>query len=57
MCDKPYDLNTDGVVDLSDVSIVINQLGAGGDNLPADFNCDQIIDLSDFSMLISSMGK
>ncbi len=57
MCDKPYDLNTDGVVDLSDVSIVINQLGTSGDNLPADFNCDQIIDLSDFSMLISSMGK
>ncbi len=56
-CDKSYDLDDSGLVDLSDVSILISALGQTGSGLPEDLNCDQIVDLSDFSLLITKLGE
>lgn len=55
-CNKSSDFNSDGLTDLSDVSIMIVKMGQSGDNLPEDLNCDDLIDLSDLSILISQLG-
>jgi len=39
---KPYDVNNDGVINLSDLSMAVSSFGKIGDNLIADVNKDPI---------------
>jgi hypothetical protein len=50
------DLNNDGLVDISDYSILVLQLMQTGVNLRADLNNDGIVDISDYSLLISNIS-
>ncbi len=45
--------NGDGLVDLSDFSILASEFFKRGEGLRADINADQFVDLSDFSILAS----
>ena len=59
---KSCDLNGDGVVDISDLNIVINwMLGKGDTNVTfvqADVSDDGNVDISDINMVINTMlGK
>ncbi len=52
----PGDLNGDGVVDLVDMSILLNNFGNTGPNLPGDIDGDGDVDLVDLSLLLSNFG-
>lgn len=56
-CNKSADLDKSGLVDLSDASQLIVDLGQTGDNLASDLNCDGLVDLSDFSRLVNQLGQ
>ncbi len=56
-CNKSADLDKSGLVDLSDASQLIVDLGQTGNNLVSDLNCDGLVDLSDFSILINKFGQ
>jgi hypothetical protein len=51
---NPSDLNGDGVVDASDLAILIGQWGMMG--VPADLNGDGDVDASDLAILIGAWG-
>ena len=51
----PGDLNGDGVVDATDVAILLDNWGAAGPNI-ADLNGDGFVGSSDFSLLLNNWG-
>ena len=55
--DQLGDVNHDGTVDISDVTMLINYLltGSGGCSTGADINADGLIDISDVTSLISKL--
>lgn len=54
----PGDVNSDGVVDLTDLAILLSNFGtpAGAAWEDGDFNADQIVDLTDLAILLSQFG-
>lgn len=52
------DINGDGVVDVSDLLVLLGAWGPCGDpnNCPADFNDDDVVDVSDLLTLLSAWG-
>ncbi len=54
-CQKSYDLNGDGKLNLRDYSAWSAGLSQTGDNLPADFNCDNKVNLLDYELLLSRL--
>lgn len=54
---KKYDLNSDGVVNSLDQSIIIKNLGRKGPNLPADLNGDGMVDQKDLSLMINFISN
>ena len=48
------DINQDGIVDITDYSILVSQFFQTGDSLSADLNGDRIVDISDYSILVSN---
>jgi hypothetical protein len=57
-CPNPADINCDGVVDGSDLLILLSAWGEcpNPDNCPADLNNDGVVDGSDLLILLSSWG-
>ena len=51
-----FDLNSDDLVDVSDVSLFLLDFGelSQADNSVPDFNCDGIADISDLSLILSN---
>ncbi len=54
--DCPEDLNNDGVIDLSDLSILLTHFGSTGGPADGDINGDGNIDLIDLSMMLTVFG-
>ena len=54
----PADLNCDGIVDASDLLILLSEWGkcADPDDCPADINDDGVVDSSDLLILLSNWG-
>lgn len=54
----PGDLNSDGVVDLADLTTLLSNYGTVGGATPeqGDLNGDQNVDLSDLTLLLSAFG-
>ncbi len=50
------DLNGDGVVDVSDLLILLGAWGSCSGQCPADLNGDGVVDVSDLLMLLSNWG-
>ncbi len=50
---KIGDVNSDGAVEITDLSLLLSQWGSGGS---ADFNRDGVVDVTDLSMLLSNWG-
>ncbi len=50
------DIDGNGMVDLSDLSIVLSTFGQSGAGLPADINGDGNVDLSDLGMILAVFG-
>ncbi len=50
----PEDINGDGVIDLADLSALLQNFGASG---VGDINGDGVVDLADLSMLLSVFGN
>ncbi len=61
MVHNPYgllgDVNADGVVDDSDLLIVLFAFGSSGSNLPEDVNKDGIVDDADLLMVLFNFGR
>ena len=56
--DKPGDVNGDGKVDATDLSMLISDFGkTSGYNPGSDINGDKKVDATDLSILISNFGK
>jgi len=57
----PLDVNGDGAIGLTDMSILLIHFGETGLGTctcaPADFNCDGNINLTDLSMLLAAFGS
>jgi hypothetical protein len=51
---QPSDLNSDGVVDVIDLSILVSRWGSG--DVTADINSDGVVDALDLSVLVSNWG-
>jgi len=51
------DINNDGVVEITDYSIVSGYFGQTGENLPGDFNHDGIVDVIDLAYLAANWLK
>jgi hypothetical protein len=51
---QPSDLNSDGVVDVIDLSILVSRWGSS--DATADINGDGIVDALDLSVLVSNWG-
>src|SRR4051812_33854257 len=51
------DLNGDGIVNLSDLSILMSNFGKTEANIKGDINADGTVNLADLSMLLSNYGK
>lgn len=47
-----YDLTGDGIIDISDYSILISEYLDETRVLAADYNCDDVVDIEDYSQLI-----
>jgi hypothetical protein len=54
---KPGDANLDGVVNISDLSILMANWGSSPTNLNADFNKDGSVNISDLSILMANWGS
>lgn len=52
-CNKSTDINQDKIVDLYDLSVVVEQFFKTGINLDSDLNCDRVVDLLDYSMVVT----
>ncbi len=53
----PADLNGDGVVDVSDLLMLLSDWGSCPGDCPADLNGDGVVDVSDLLMLLSDWGS
>jgi hypothetical protein len=51
----PGDVNDDGVVDVTDLLLVVHAFGEGGD-APADVNADGVVSLADLLLVIGNFG-
>ncbi len=51
------DINKDGIVDLTDYSILAEDFFKTGQSLLSDFNLDEIVDLTDYSILAENFFK
>lgn len=51
------DLNLDGIVDILDYSILVNQFLLTGPSHSADMNNDEFVDILDYSILVSNFLK
>ena len=54
---KVGDLNGDGLVDSTDVTILLAEYGISGAKLPADINHDGTVNIVDLSILLSSFPQ
>jgi hypothetical protein len=52
---QPSDLNSDGVVDVIDLSILVSRWGSS--DVTADINSDGVVDALDLSVLVSNWGE
>ncbi|MFN0135009.1 MAG: LamG-like jellyroll fold domain-containing protein [Phycisphaerae bacterium] len=53
----PEDLNGNGAIDLSDLSILLSNFGLiGGTGQDGDINGDQVVNLTDLSLLLAAFG-
>ncbi len=52
----PGDADDNGVVDLTDLSIVLSEFGMAGPGLAGDINGDNVVDLSDLSEVLANFG-
>jgi len=50
------DLNGDGKVDISDLSVLLSNFGKSGSGIKGDLNADAKVNLSDLSVLLSQFG-
>jgi hypothetical protein len=51
------DINNDGVVDLSDLAVLLSNFGATGATFDdGDFNGDGVVDLADLALLLAAFG-
>ncbi len=53
----PGDLNSDGVVDVSDLLILLGDWGACSGACPGDLNDDGVVDVSDLLILLGNWGS
>jgi parallel beta-helix repeat protein len=51
MVTNPFDLNTDGIIDLCEIDILADEWLKTGQKLQTDFNSDQKVDFIDFALL------
>lgn len=51
------DINGDGIVDLSDLSILLSQFGNINPNGVADLNGDGVVDVNDLSIMLNAFGS
>ncbi len=56
LCAPPTDLDCDGKIGLSDLSILLYSVGRGFPNI-ADFNKDRVVDMEDLSILFTSWSE
>lgn len=52
----PADLNHDGSVDISDLTLLLSQFGSVGAGFAADIDHDNDVDISDLTLLLSAFG-
>jgi len=55
--ETPWDVNWDGVVDISDLVVVGTQFGQSGQDLSGDVNKDGTVDISDLVLVGSHFGE
>jgi hypothetical protein len=53
----PWDINGDGIVDISDLMLVGNALGMSGEGLSADVNADGVVDILDLVIVAMHYGE
>jgi type II secretory pathway pseudopilin PulG len=58
-CPAPItgDINLDKIVDISDYSILVNQITKLDTSLTADLNQDSQVDMTDYSLIITNFGQ
>ena len=54
---KKYDLNSDGTVDISDATVLLDALSAGNPAARCDFNADGNTDIADVTMLLNALAN
>ncbi len=53
----PGDVNDDGLVDVGDVSQVVQSIGQTGENLPEDVSANSVVDAPDVSITLANVGQ
>ena len=53
----PWDVNTDGTVDIRDVVLVANEFGQSGESLKGDVNGDGTVNIQDLVLVASHFGE
>ena len=53
----PWDLNSDGIIDISDLIIVAGAFGTSGEGIVGDINTDGIVDITDLMIVASHFGE
>ena len=53
----PWDVNNDGVVDISDLALVGSQFGETGEDIVGDVNSDDVVNIADFEMVGNHFGE
>ena len=53
----PEDLNGDGLIDLTDLALLLGSYGQNGPDLPADIDGDGTVDLNDLARLLGAYGQ
>lgn len=51
------DINADGIIDTNDLSTLLANFGATGQDAPGNINNDNIVNVNDLSILLSSFGN
>ncbi|MFC1717529.1 SUMF1/EgtB/PvdO family nonheme iron enzyme [Candidatus Poribacteria bacterium] len=53
----PWDVNSDGIIDVSDLMLVASALGTSGEGLPADINADGVVDIRDLVIVAAHYAE
>jgi hypothetical protein len=48
------DANNDGIIDITDLGMVLESFEAEGDGIDCDFNADAIVDITDLGVILEN---